>query len=950
MRQMLVYLFILFTMLSLYSQTTYIVGDSFIHPSIDFDFGNIQSAINYSVNGDTIVVYPGRYQGTQVNFNGKNVYITSCYKYTEDRNDIYNTIIDRQNNTGSAVVFTNNESRNAVLNGFTIENGIGESTNPSSPQLREGGGIFIRDASPTILNCVVKNNSASQGGGVSVISTGVLVSPYLAGNVIKNNNSIIRAGGGIRIAGTSNQHQMQVIFDTNNKNSIFMNNAHEHKDIYSFSPSYMSVVLDTFTVATDDPYYIGMLGSYDFSCDHWVIEQIDQDLYVSVLGSDTNSGLSFNTPLNSINEAMHRIKSNPDNRNTIHIAPGVYKASEGQIFPIKIKSDVILQGAGQDVTIFDLERNTGAIHSGAGAKGFKISRIAFINSWGSHYDGTAPIFLNGTDDCEISDCHFANNLYGIKTEDADGYAHRTQLVYFKNISFLYNYNHAIDVNLENAIFENIKILENRYETFGHSQSNYGTPLRIESSHDVMATYKLSNILIANTSDFGAVYNPIYDHSQDFGPLAIWIGDNMDVVINSATIVNNQLLDIDKIHPLYFPPYFMCIGHNSDVKTYNSIFYNNMDNYIVGAWQGTSTFELFYSLLSGGPSQVLECNLVWGDGNIDEYPGFDWGYPGILDWPYQLRYDSPCIDTGTTNIPSYTWLPVDLLGNTRIIGDTVDMGAYEFNGDNNFLVDFEGSPRTGIVPLSVQFTDTSVGYEITSWQWDFQNDGVIDSTEQNPTFTYYTTGQTTVRLVINNGQASRVKPEYINPRPEDIISGTLQGLVTSNGAPLVNVLVTVTGTSHNASTNEWGVYTIPNIPQGVYSITATLTDYQTYTHDNIVIMANQVTTHNITLSPVSESDIVMTLLHTQLKGNYPNPFNPETTIYFDMALAGLIQIEVFNIKGSKVKNLLNGYIGSGGYQIVWDGHDDLGRPVSSGVYFYRLITRDHKAVRKMLLLK
>jgi len=949
-------LIILF-IISLSAQTTYFVGNSLQHPDMVFDFGSINDAITTSADGDTIVVYPIALPSgyNQVNFAGKNVYVTSRYKYTGDINDIYNTPLGAVMGIGSIVLFTNNEGRGAVLDGFTIHNGIGEQTGlPSNHQQRDGGGIFIRNASPTIKNCIIQNNTATRGGGgIAVLSTGVFTSPLLVGNVIKNNTAS-RWGGGLFI-GSSN---VQIVFDNNHKNSIFSNTAPNYSDVYSFATTYMNVVLDTFTVSTVDPYYITMYASYDFSCDHWIIDQVNQDIYVSVSGNDTNSGLTQESPLKTIKEAMFRIKSNPDNRNTIHVAPGVYKASEGQTFPVFIKSDVILQGAGQDVTVIDLELfpnsdfyNGGAIKSDSGAKNFQISGMAFINNriqpwlgWGS-----APVLLVGTDNCEISDCFFENNINGIQTFDQGGFGtNRAELVLFRNLTFVNNFNNVIDLCLENATIENVKILNNRLynvdETFALPSIFSGTPVRLFTNRDVRATYTMSNILIANTSDSGATSNPLYDMSELFGVMAMRIEHNVDVLLNNATIVYNHIIDTGKDTVNFFT-ILISIGEDSELKTYNSILANNEEYYIAGS----GTFNINHSLLEGGPGQVL-CNLVWGEGNIVTYPGFDNDYLGQEIWPYQLMASSPCIDTGTSNISNYNWLPVDILGNTRVVGDAVDMGAYEFNGSSDFYIDFVGEPRTGEIPLTVQFTDTSVGYNITSWQWDFQNDGIIDSTEQNPIFTYYTTGQTTVRLVVNNGQGSRVKHEYINPRPVAITGGSLQGVVTAGGYPLPDVIVTVVGTTLSATTNGMGIYNIVDIVAGTYSIRAEKTNYETVTLDDVVISVGETTTQHFVLSPLSESENTIVSQETKLKGNYPNPFNPETTIAFSLATAGKVEIDIYNIKGSKVKTLVNERRSAGNHQVIWDGKDDNDRNVGSGIYFYQMRANAFVTTKKMILMK
>jgi parallel beta-helix repeat protein len=85
-------------------------------------------------------------------------------------------------------------------------------------------------------------------------------------------------------------------------------------------------------------------------------------------------------------------------------------------------------------------------------------------------------------------------------------------------------------------------------------------------------------------------------------------------------------------------------------------------------------------------------------------------------------------------------------------------------------------------------------------------------------------------------------------------------------------------------------------------------------------------------------------------NYPNPFNPNTTIDFYLPEPGDVTLEVFNIKGQRVKTLINEHKETGSHNIVWNGTDQNGRFVSSGVYFYRLSTGTNSLINRMLLMK
>lgn len=85
-------------------------------------------------------------------------------------------------------------------------------------------------------------------------------------------------------------------------------------------------------------------------------------------------------------------------------------------------------------------------------------------------------------------------------------------------------------------------------------------------------------------------------------------------------------------------------------------------------------------------------------------------------------------------------------------------------------------------------------------------------------------------------------------------------------------------------------------------------------------------------------------------NYPNPFNPSTTIVFALPDGGEVRMSIYNIRGQQVRNLQNGYLPRGFHKIVWDGMDERNRPVSSGLYFIRIDSANSRAIKKVMLLK
>jgi len=88
----------------------------------------------------------------------------------------------------------------------------------------------------------------------------------------------------------------------------------------------------------------------------------------------------------------------------------------------------------------------------------------------------------------------------------------------------------------------------------------------------------------------------------------------------------------------------------------------------------------------------------------------------------------------------------------------------------------------------------------------------------------------------------------------------------------------------------------------------------------------------------------------LHQNYPNPFNPSTEIRFDIPTARDVQLRIYNQLGQTVRTLVDNRMKAGTYALEWDGQDQMGRSVASGVYFYNLEAGDFNQIRKMTLVK
>ena len=88
----------------------------------------------------------------------------------------------------------------------------------------------------------------------------------------------------------------------------------------------------------------------------------------------------------------------------------------------------------------------------------------------------------------------------------------------------------------------------------------------------------------------------------------------------------------------------------------------------------------------------------------------------------------------------------------------------------------------------------------------------------------------------------------------------------------------------------------------------------------------------------------------LHQNFPNPFNPSTEIRFDLPEEGKVYLAIYNLMGQKIRTLFSDNMTPGYHAILWDGTNDMGSHVSTGMYFYSIQSSEFQATKKMLFLK
>ncbi|MCL2063253.1 MAG: T9SS type A sorting domain-containing protein [Candidatus Cloacimonetes bacterium] len=119
-------------------------------------------------------------------------------------------------------------------------------------------------------------------------------------------------------------------------------------------------------------------------------------------------------------------------------------------------------------------------------------------------------------------------------------------------------------------------------------------------------------------------------------------------------------------------------------------------------------------------------------------------------------------------------------------------------------------------------------------------------------------------------------------------------------------------------------------------------------------SEHITSENLTVIEIATSQDeytpIFTIEKTELLGNDPNPFNPSTTIFFNVNKEQIVNISIFNIRGRIVRTLVNTNLIEGSYSVEWDGKNDSDRILSSGVYFYRMNADNFSETRRMVLMR
>jgi len=225
----------------------------------------------------------------------------------------------------------------------------------------------------------------------------------------------------------------------------------------------------------------------------------------------------------------------------------------------------------------------------------------------------------------------------------------------------------------------------------------------------------------------------------------------------------------------------------------------------------------------------------------------------------------------------------------------------------------------------------------NWGWSYRNDGVDIEANGNENGLPYNVGWTSVG-------------EWIGYTIEDVTAGTYDLLfrVSSNvggGIFFLELNGTNLGVFSVPNTGGWWAWETMTIPDVIIGdepqYLKLMTVQEGYNIEGFTFSETADTGDDGSEESIPES---FTL------GNYPNPFNSQTTIFYDVESTIDINLNIYDLNGELVKRLYSGLSSIGENKFIWNGVNDLDMLVSSGVYFYRLESNDFVRTRKMVLIK
>ena len=434
-------------------------------------------------------------------------------------------------------------------------------------------------------------------------------------------------------------------------------------------------------------------------------------------------------------------------------------------------------------------------------------------------------------------------------------------------------------------------------------------------------------------DWGAFSKPTLADMDDDGDLDLFVGEYEGSInfyrTSGATPIPSWSFITENYFAIeagdYSSPAFADVDGDGDLDLFigkkdgRIDFYENIGSADSALWIFVS--DQYNSINVGGYGSPTFVDID-GDSDLDLFIGQTYGKI------YFYRND------GTPQIPSWTLVSdnfesIDVGGySVPTFGDLDSDGNYDLligNGEGKIrYYRNDGTPYAYSFSFVTNYYDSiDVGDRSTPVLCDFDSDSDLD-------------------LFIGESQGGL---HYY----KNLTLNSIKGKVTDGtSAPLVNAAVYLSGDKKDTTfTDSSGNYKFIGLPLGNYCV---FRDQALFQYCFSPLNSDTFEINFIGATQVDEFTEQNILDHFQLFPNYPNPFNPLTNICYILLVNSEVKLNIYNLRGEKVKELVNGFQTRGEKKTVWDGKDSQGKEVASGIYFCKLQANQGCKTIRMVLLK
>jgi len=848
----------------------------------------------------------------------------------------------------------------------------------------EGGGIYSERSYPELLNVRIYNNSATDGGGIRGVNNELV---YLSGVSVYENRALLHGG----ISGGGSVFH----YDSNNLCSVYLNEAAWIADMICYNST---VYLDTFTVLKPTKYFVSEYSNFMY-IKNAKRQKVNHDLYVSVDGDNSNSGLNPTEPLHSVSFALELIEADSLNPCTIYLANGTYSSvSNFEQFPVRLKSNTFLSGESKENVIMKANSNHNSYSFSGRAleceniKGSKIENITITESWGGIVLSLSKLELKNllihkNGEHGISSVESEINLVNIVLKDnfAEGYSNCGWVCYYYPGKGGAIYAESSILNMDNVIIENNRALSGLNSLGG-------------GLYCLDSKINLSDATIKNNYS-GGLGGGIYAERSDlfFDPdnrSSIYSNQarqGNDIYSNDENFIE-MLLDtfsVDKLTHYYaFPArnYSFETKHSLKQLTSADYFINPDGNDENDGLSAASPFLTINHAMARMFTDSLNEHTIHLSRGTYGFETTGDSIPIYLNDYVNIRGESQSqtiIDAGailsvmlinqnqSNSISDITLTNADHSG--------INCQNSNINIENTTLLRNSAYPFAGGISLMNAHStlnkvliaeNKSFGFDPMNWV--ITGSGSAIYSEYSSNFLNHVT--IAKNIAEGKGNCSSIESHHSKFQiVNSILWHNIPGKVFADSSDLLiaNSIIEngkdsiqFTGDGElffldgnldmdpvfrdTSTSNYYLSHTSPGIDKAVSDILLYYNDGM----DSIYIpqtsyfgMAPDLGAFEY--DPSGKINAVFVPPESfSLNQNYPNPFNPTTTIGYHLPLASQVELSIYNILGQKVATLVSAKQPGGSYKVEWDASE-----FASGVYLYRLATdKGFVQTKKLILLK